>query len=460
MDDLRDRFATLDRVPVPDVWSEVERRREVRRKAPPPARLVAVEPAAPRSVTRPAPAAARLRRDRRALWLLVAAALATVALLPLVFSVGSRPDQRPTIAPSPVLSPPPSSPASSIAVPTTDSWIVTGNLQVRRVEGRAATLLADGRVLVAGGNGDINEKDPAFTDTEIYAPDRGAWIKTGQMIFARYSGHSMTLLPDGKVLVAGGSAYQRAGSGPYPRGDAELYDPTTGTWAETGAMALARSHHSAVLLRDRRVLVVGGYGNSLRPTDVGEIYDPATGTWARTAPTRALRWPFAAVSLGDGRVLVVGSMDEGRTQLSAVVYDPATDKWSRTANPVAPDCLFARLVALANGSVLAMCGTVYDTDKPFAEMYDPGQDRWAATSNPPRRLTGPAVLLADGRVLVSDAKAGALYDPISATWLSAALPDPQTVPGQYNPDTTTLLADGRVLLTMGPTAFLYTPAEP
>ncbi|MFP2913560.1 kelch repeat-containing protein, partial [Pyxidicoccus sp. 3LFB2] len=96
------------------------------------------------------------------------------------------------------------------------------------------------------------------------------WSPTGSLRTGRY-GHTATLLADGRVLVAGGYAL---------RGDttasAELYDPATGTWAATGAMGQARSNATATLLPDGRVLVAGGYGGAILSS--AELYDPATGT--------------------------------------------------------------------------------------------------------------------------------------------------------------------------------------
>ena len=144
------------------------------------------------------------------------------------------------------------------------------------------TLLADGRVLVAGGSGTGVRHDPASRGAEVYDPSTGQWTETGRMTTAHRSGHTATLLPNGEVLVAGGSAYQKPGRVPFPQDRAELYDPLTGTWRATGRMTVARSGHIATLLPDGTVLVVGGIGVNWKTVGRAEVYDPATGTWART----------------------------------------------------------------------------------------------------------------------------------------------------------------------------------
>ena len=116
-----------------------------------------------------------------------------------------------------------------------------------------------------------------------------------------------------------------------------------------------------------------------------------------------------------------------------------------------------QLIALPTRNLLALCGSVYEEDDPFAALYDPELDTWTARPAPRRRITSPAVVLADGRVLVVDVSAGAFFDSVSGTWDDAAIPDVRAVPGQYNPDALTVLEDGRVLFSMGLSTFVFTP---
>jgi N-acetylneuraminic acid mutarotase len=182
------------------------------------------------------------------------------------------------------------------------------------------TLLADGRVLVAGGHGSGDRHDPASTGAEVYDPGTGQWTETGRMTAAHRSGHTAILLPNGQVLVAGGSAYPRTGAGPYPRSEAELYDPITGTWSKTSRMTLARSGHTATLLPDGTVLVVGGYGADGRTIRRAEVYDPATGTWARTRSMQ-LRGALATVF---SRAASSSSAPRSSRLVPVEEYDPAS----------------------------------------------------------------------------------------------------------------------------------------
>ena len=145
-----------------------------------------------------------------------------------------------------------------------------------------ATLLPNGKVLVAGGQ----NSSSVTSSAELFDPATGKWTSTGAMTTSRCY-HTATLLPNGKVRVAGG-ATQTGFSG--ATASAEFYDPTTGTWTKTGTRTTARGYHVAVLLANGKVLVAGGGINSSAViTSASEIYDPATGIWtsANAMTTRA-----------------------------------------------------------------------------------------------------------------------------------------------------------------------------
>jgi len=116
----------------------------------------------------------------------------------------------------------------------------------------AATLLNTGKVLVAGGVGPFCAGCNSGMTAELFDPATGTWSPTGSMSIFR-SQHTATLLSNGKVLVAGGNG-----------ATAEVYDPATGTFSPSGSMTTTRANHTATLLPDGRVLVSGGQSTSRR----------------------------------------------------------------------------------------------------------------------------------------------------------------------------------------------------
>jgi hypothetical protein len=126
--------------------------------------------------------------------------------------------------------------------------------------------------------------------------------------------HTATLLPNGKVLVAGGN------SGGNLLASAELYDPATGTWTTTGSLNIAREIHRAILLPNGKVLVVGGYNGSTAITSV-ELYDPAFGTWSTTSAMNTARHLPSAMLLPNGKVLVAGGNSGVGSLASSELYD-------------------------------------------------------------------------------------------------------------------------------------------
>jgi hypothetical protein len=192
--------------------------------------------------------------------------------------------------------------------PRSGTWTATGSMTVTRAP-LTAILLRDGRVLVAGGQcGGSADAPPPLASAELYDPGSGIWTATGSMLTPR-TGHSLTLLLDGRVLATGGT---RTAAADW----AELYDPAGGTWAATGAMVTSGGTTAALLL-DGKVLVVGGDS---------ELYNPASGSWTATVPMLTPRGYSTATLLPDGRVLVAGGSANSAfafsPMASAELYDP------------------------------------------------------------------------------------------------------------------------------------------
>ena len=205
----------------------------------------------------------------------------------------------------------PPTPCDSAEVydPATNATTLTGSMSASRIF-HTATLLNDGRVLIAGGS-----NSTALATADIYDPASGTFTPTGTMNIARAE-HSATLLNDGRVLICGGDTI----------GSAEIYDPLSGTFTPTGTMSVIRHAHTATLLNDGRVLVAGGRSDrSSVASDTAELYDPSTGVFTPTGTMVSGRSSHRATLLNDGLVLMTGGIGDAtmsNTAISAVeLYD-------------------------------------------------------------------------------------------------------------------------------------------
>jgi spermidine/putrescine-binding protein len=183
-------------------------------------------------------------------------------------------------------------------------------------EFHAAVRLNDGKVLVAGGEACCF---PAVASAEIYDPATGLWTATGSMATTRCCGNDfLTLLADGRVMAAdgySGNANLITANGT----DAEIFDPTLGTWAPTGNMLMGHSGGSFTLLTNGMVLAAGGYDGSTVHSSA-ELWNPATDTWTATTSMAAVRASHSATLLTNGKVLVAAGYDGASYLPSAELY--------------------------------------------------------------------------------------------------------------------------------------------
>lgn len=482
-----------------------------------------------------------------------------VAALALVAGCqGSTATPGPTASRSPVASASqPTQPASAQPPPTPSStpgaaggrWEAAGTMAMGRIDPHVI-LLGDGRVLVVGASPTWNPPGVEDARAELWDPASGAWHTTESLNSPRAE-FAAVPLADGRALVTGGrNQADQSFSSTY------LYDPRPGreTWSKVGLLGTARTAAAAAVLPDGRVLVAGGYfrvkpnfgsiaapeavlaadppGSApraassgahladLEPPNVGaalataELFDPASGSWSATGPMKFARFGAVAVTLADGRVLVVGSDDEvsgvtvdHRAAGTAEIYDPATGRFSLTgglpdidrsaleeqgvpgANPVPEGDPWIEevgsLVALDDGGAVlvahagwwkhvgeitrslrfdARAGSWTEIGRTYVIVGEPT----AVTLVTPgvRRLTGPMVArLPDGRVLVAGgagpselvvvpgggtgyesftSAAAELFDPATGAW-SPLPPMPEARAG----GAAVVLADGSVLVVGG-----------
>jgi hypothetical protein len=187
------------------------------------------------------------------------------------------------------------------------------------------------------------------------------------------SSHTATLLTDGRILVAGG--FQINGRRLIGLQTAELYDPATRTWSTTGSLAQGRANHTATLLPNGMVLVAGGLTGDLDKLDSAELYDPSTGLWTSTGNLLQVRESATATLLPSGQVLLAGGEGDGEPALVAELYDPATDVWSATGS-LNTGHVEATATLLPNGLVLLAAGLTQ-----AAELYNPATGLWTFTGN-------------------------------------------------------------------------------
>ncbi len=317
----------------------------------------------------------------------------------------------------------------------TAGFTLTTPMKVARTM-HQATLLADGRVLVAGGTGE--------SSSETYNPGDAKWSLTLPMTRVR-AGFPATVLLNGQVLALGGEV---PGSG---TANGEIFYPDMNMWMAAPALFFVPNHSTLTRLLDGRVLHVGNIGGA-------KVFTPGNPLWSdtfNTAPTERIQ--HAAVRLPGGKVLVMGGTSYSLPIDSAILFDPSNNSWA-LASSMKEARQFPSSVLLANGKVLVCGGATWVSPQTWpvlasSELYDPDKNEWSATG--PMfvpRMHHSLTLLPNGKVLAiagagkttAEAASAELYDPATGRWSSAG-----TMNSWRESATATLLASGKVLIAGG-----------
>jgi hypothetical protein len=320
--------------------------------------------------------------------------------------------------------------------------VTSGAPMLEPRSGQCATLLPDGKVLIAGG---MRRNQDFYKSAELYDPATGKFQPTGDMAERRV-GHAAVLLRSGKVLVAGGWTGQGGTD------SAELYDPATGRFTTIAKMTARRGRPGATLLANGDVLITGGVdhdgpGGRLASA---EVFRAATLTFQQTGEMHYARVGQTATLLKNGRVLIAGGKGDSLTA-SAELYDPRTGSFTETGSLITARYKHTSGL-LPDGRVLIAGGSDehdWSGNLSSAEIYDPATGRFTQTSamNDARfKLPEAAVQLRDGKLLVAGGSTEAeIFDPATGKFL--------VVPGQMDDKwhyiTETRLRDGSVLLAGG-----------
>jgi hypothetical protein len=300
--------------------------------------------------------------------------------------------------------------------PAHGAFAAVGTMTTHR-DRAAAVHLRDGRVLIVGGVNTVPVPMASFSgptmpwilsSTDLFNPADGRFSAAAEMKTARDE-PTATLLKDGRVLIVGGGA-----------SNAELFDPAANGFVPAGEMAASRYEQTATMLKSGKVLVAGGGP----PTS--ELYDASAGKFTSTGQMATTRIYHTASLLVDGRVLIAGGSQYARSAAtsSTIIYNPDDGTWA-----AGPKMIKARVshtaTTLNDGRILFAGGS----DDRSAELYDPKREGFSLTGQMTiSRYGHSATLLPDGQVLIAGGwdsqykplASAELFDPVSGKFIATA----------------------------------------
>jgi len=250
-----------------------------------------------------------------------------------------------------------------------------------------ATLLHTGHVLIAGG---LDDNAKATGVAEVYDPARNQFTRVGAMVVARQQ-HTATLLGDGRVLITGGTGDYGDING---FGDAEIYDPASATFTRTGTLNTGRYAHTATLLSNGQVLVIGGANPQQDPVNSAELYTPTNSSFAYTGSLALGRRYAASVLLPDHDVLLIGG---NNAATGATLYEPTSGHWSSAPRFMVEARDFPTAVGLSgtqtpyDGTMFVAGGVIVNSGSSGGtrlEVYDPTRGTWSDAGRMSTSRTG------------------------------------------------------------------------
>jgi hypothetical protein len=349
----------------------------------------------------------------------------------------------------------------SVPNPASVFTVLSGNgLNTSRYQ-HSATLLSNGNILVAGGLSCTAPGTCTYLNSaELYDPVAGKATNTGGLATARSA--PAVLLADGRVLIAGGFTCDISGTC-FSSGNAEIYDPVSGTFKSTGSLIAARNGHTMTRLNSGQVLIAGGescYTTTCNTLSTAELYDPKTGIFIPTGNLTAARFNASAVALNNGLILIVGGFDGTTYPGQAELYDPVKGVFTGALPTLNTPRFGATATLLNSGKVLVAGGSTCNLPEcpsSVAELYDPVANSfiYAPGNLNVARLNHTATLLTNGHVLIAggDSSCGTsctedtsteLFDPATGRFIYG-----QLLATARSGHSSTLLPSGNVAVTGG-----------